>query len=67
MERDLSSAARITTAPARAAAPTSAALLYSLIESTKLYGVDPKRYLLPGDARRPLDRAAVTLPHKLLA
>ena len=44
-----------------------AALFYSLIESAKLCGVEPKRYLLTATRAALADRAAVTLPHTLLA
>lgn len=44
-----------------------AALFYSLIESAKLCGVDPKRYLLRATRAALADRATVTLPHTLLA
>lgn len=43
-----------------------AALSYSLIESAKLCGVDPKAYLLQATRAALADRAAVTLPHDLL-
>ena len=43
-----------------------AALFYSLIESAKLCGVDPKRYLLAAIRAALADRTAVTLPHTLL-
>ena len=43
-----------------------AALFYSLIESAKLAGVDPKRYLLTATRAALADRTAVTLPHTLL-
>jgi transposase len=43
-----------------------AALFYSLIESAKLCGVDPKAYLLTAGRAALADRAAVTLPHDLL-
>ncbi len=43
-----------------------AALFYSLIESAKLCGVDPKAYLLTAARAALADRAAVTLPHDLL-
>lgn len=43
-----------------------AALFYSLIESAKLCGVDPKAYLLTATRAALADRAAVTLPHDLL-
>lgn len=44
-----------------------AALFYSLIESAKLCGVDPKAYLLTAARAALADRSAVTLPHALLA
>ena len=44
-----------------------AALFYSLIESAKLCGVDPKHYLLTATRVALADRPAVTLPHTLLA
>jgi transposase len=44
-----------------------AALFYSLIESAKLCGVEPKRYLLTATRAALADRAAVTLPPTLLA
>ena len=44
-----------------------AALFYSLIESAKLCGVDPKRYLLTATRAALADRVAVTLPHTLIA
>jgi len=44
-----------------------AALFYSLIESAKLCGVDPKRYLLTATRAALADRATVTLPHTLPA
>jgi transposase len=44
-----------------------AALFYSLIESAKLCGVDPKRYLLTATRAALGDRTAVTLPNTLLA
>jgi transposase len=44
-----------------------AALFYSLIESAKLCGVDPKAYLLTGARAALADRTAVTLPHALLS
>lgn len=44
-----------------------AALFYSLIESAKLCGVDPKRYLLTATRAALADRTAVTLPSTLLA
>jgi transposase len=43
-----------------------AALFYSLIESAKLCGVDPKRYLLTATRTALADRTAATLPHTLL-
>jgi transposase len=43
-----------------------AALFYSLIESAKLCGVDPKRYLLTATRAALADRTAATLPHTLL-
>lgn len=43
-----------------------AALFYSLIESAKLCGVDPKAYLLRATRVALADRRAVTLPHELL-
>ena len=42
-----------------------AALFYSLIESAKLCGVDPKRYLLTATRAALADRTVVTLPHTL--
>jgi transposase len=42
-----------------------AALFYSLIESAKLCGVDPKRYLLTATRAALDDRTVVTLPHTL--
>jgi transposase len=42
-----------------------AALFYSLIESAKLCGVDPKRYLLTATRAALAERTAVTLPHAL--
>jgi transposase len=45
----------------------AAALYYSLIESAQLCGVEPKRYLLTATRAALADRAAVTLPHTLLA
>jgi len=39
---------------------------YSLIESAKLCGVEPKRYLLTATRAALANRAAVTLPHTLL-
>ena len=44
-----------------------AALFYSRIESAKLCGVEPKRYLLTATRAALADRAAVTLPRDLLA
>jgi transposase len=44
----------------------AAALFYSLIESAKLCGVDPKAYLLTATRTSLADRAAVTLPYDLL-
>jgi transposase len=44
-----------------------AALFYSLIESAKLCGVGPKRYLLTATRAALADRTAVTLPHTLPA
>jgi len=44
-----------------------AALFYSVIESAKLCGVEPKRYLLTATRAAFADRAAVTLPQTLLA
>ena len=44
-----------------------AALFYSLIESAKLCGVDPKAYLLTAARAALADRTAVTLPHALLS
>ena len=43
-----------------------AALFYSLIESAKLSGVEPKRYLLTATRAGLVDRAAITLPRDLL-
>jgi transposase len=43
-----------------------AALFYSLIESAKLCGIDPKAYLLTAARAALADRSAVTLPHNLL-
>ena len=43
-----------------------AALFYSLIESAKLCGADPKVYLLTAARAAVADRAAVTLPYDLL-
>jgi hypothetical protein len=45
---------------------TVAALFYSLIESAKLCGVDPKAYLLTAARAALANRSAVTLPHDLL-
>lgn len=42
-----------------------AALFYSLIESAKLCGVDPKRYLLTATRAALGGRTVVTLPHTL--
>ena len=42
-----------------------AALFYSLIESAKLCGVEPRRNLLTATRAALADRAAVTLPHTL--
>ena len=42
-----------------------AALFYSLIESAKLAGVEPKRYLLSATRAALAERTAVTLPHAL--
>jgi transposase len=44
-----------------------AAIFYSLIESAKLCGVEPKRYLLTATRAALADRTAVTLPCDLLA
>jgi transposase len=44
-----------------------AALFYSLIESAKLCGVEPKRYLLLAIRAALADRTAVMLPHDTLA
>ena len=44
-----------------------AALFYSLIESAKLSGVEPKRYLVMATRAALGDRTAVTLPGDLLA
>ena len=41
-------------------------MFYSLIESAKLCGVDPKVYLLTAARVALADRTAVTLPHDLL-
>ena len=43
-----------------------AALFYSLIESAKLSGVEPKRYLLTATRAGLVDRPAITLPRDLL-
>jgi len=43
-----------------------AALFYSLIESAKLCGVDPKAHLLAAARAALADRTAVALPHDLL-
>ena len=43
-----------------------AALFYSLIESAKLVGVDPKAYLLKAVHAAIADPKAVTLPRDLL-
>ena len=43
-----------------------AALFYSLIESAKLCGVEPKAYLLQAAAAALRTRGTVTLPHTLL-
>jgi transposase len=43
-----------------------AALFYSLIESAKLSGVDPKRYLSAATRATLADRATVTFPHTLI-
>jgi transposase len=43
-----------------------AALFYSLIESAKLCGVDPKAYLLTAARTALADRTSITLPHALL-
>jgi transposase len=43
-----------------------AALFYSLIESAKLCGIDPKVYLLTAARAALSDRTSVTLPHELL-
>jgi hypothetical protein len=43
-----------------------AALFYSLIESAKVCGVEPKAYLRHAMRAALADRAAVTLPHTLL-
>jgi hypothetical protein len=42
-----------------------AAPLYSLIESAKLVGVDPKAYLLPAVRAALATPGRVTLPHAL--
>lgn len=42
-----------------------AALFYSLLESAKLAGVEPKLYLLTATRRALADPKAVTLPHDL--
>lgn len=44
-----------------------AALFYSLLESAKLAGVEPKLYLLTATRAALTDRQAVTLPHELRA
>lgn len=44
-----------------------AALFYSLIESAKLAGIEPKLYLLTATRAALRDRKAVTLPHELRA
>jgi transposase len=44
-----------------------AALFYSLLESAKLAGVEPKLYLLTATRAALRDRKAVTLPHDLRA
>ena len=44
-----------------------AALFYSLIESAKLTGVEPKRYLLTATRAALADRTAVVLPRDLIA
>ena len=44
-----------------------AALFYSLIESAKLCGVEPKRYLLTITRTALADRSAVMLPRDFLA
>ena len=49
-----------------AGAQTVAALLYSLIESAKLSGVDPKRSLLTATGAAIVDRTAVTQPRDFL-
>jgi transposase len=43
-----------------------AALLYSLIESAKLCGVEPKAYLLQATRAALATPGTVTLPHALL-
>ena len=43
-----------------------AAILYSLIETAQLYGVNPRRYLAEAARRAALDPDAVTLPTDLL-
>jgi transposase len=43
-----------------------AALFYSLIESAKLCGVEPKAYLLCATRAALENRGTVTLPHALL-
>ena len=43
-----------------------AALFYSLMESAKLTGVEPKSYLLKATHAAIADRDAVLLPHDLL-
>lgn len=43
-----------------------AALFYSLFESAKLAGVEPKTYLLKATHAAIVDRKATTLPHELL-
>jgi hypothetical protein len=43
-----------------------AALFYSLIESAKLCGVEPKAYLLRATSAALRDLGTVTLPHALL-
>ena len=44
-----------------------AVLFYSLIESAKLCGVEPKRHLLTATRAALADSAGVTLAHTLLA
>jgi hypothetical protein len=44
-----------------------AALFYSLLESAKLAGVEPKLYLLTATRAALRDRNTVTLPHDLRA